>query len=151
MRFFSLMTLKFVSICFLFIVCYFSTTKDTKNTKVLKDEASDTILQPDDVEVYQQTNPDCSQLHVCQQLRLVDPFELFNALEFDDQFILYQQVHPVSAIKLYPLILNGLWVLKLELYLIKTQFMCKTLFICGLQQSRPQLPVDFNCTSDHLI
>ena len=48
------------------------TTKDTKSTKGSENETPDATLQSGDVEADQQSGLDAGELHVCQQLRLVD-------------------------------------------------------------------------------
>ncbi len=54
------------------------------------------------------------QFHVGQELRLVDPFDFFDSLQFDDQFILNQYVDSISAIESDPFVCDRLRMLQLE-------------------------------------
>jgi hypothetical protein len=59
----------------------FFTTKDTKSTKGLENEALDPILKPSDIEVCQETDLHPRQFHVGQQLSLVNALDLLHTLQ----------------------------------------------------------------------
>jgi hypothetical protein len=75
---------KVLTVCLHTVLQIMFTTKDTKSTKGSEDKALNAILQPGDVEVDQQSGLDPGQLHICQQLRLVDALDFLNALQLDD-------------------------------------------------------------------
>ena len=51
---------------------------------------------------------------VSMSLGLVNAFDLLDALEFEDQFVLYQNVNPVPTIEPNVLVLHRLWILDLN-------------------------------------
>jgi len=57
------------------------TTKDTKSTKGSENKALDPALKLGDIEVHQESGLHSRQLHVGQQLRLVDALDLLDALQ----------------------------------------------------------------------
>ena len=89
-----------------------STTKDTKSTKELKHEAFQPIFQHDLVEVDQQSSLHSSQLHIGQQLSFVNVFDFLDALDFNDQFVLDENVNSVPTIQSDILISDGLRILQ---------------------------------------
>ena len=100
-----------------------TTTKDTKSTKKSENETLDAIFQFGDVEVNQQTDLHASQFHVGQELSLVNSLDLVNTLEFQDQFVFYQNVNSVSTIEPDVLVLYRLGVLELECDPVAIEFM----------------------------
>ena len=90
------------------------TTKDAKSTKESEHEALDSIFEPRAVEVDQESGFDTGQLHVREQLRFVNSLVRLDALEFDDQLILNENVYPIAAIQLNLFVLDRLRVRSLE-------------------------------------
>ena len=77
-----------------------------RTTKELEDESFDAVLQFCDVEIDQQSCLDSCQLDVSQQLSLVNAFDLIDALQFDNQFVVDQQVKPIATVQANAFVLN---------------------------------------------
>ena len=64
-----------------------------------EDEALQPVFEPSHIEIDQEALSDAGKLHVSQQLRLVDSFQLIHALEFQKDWVLNKQVDPVAAVE----------------------------------------------------
>ncbi len=104
-----------------------TTTKNTKNKTL------DAIFQFGHVEVDRQPDLHARQSHLGQRLGVVNSFDLLNAFELNDQFVLDKNVDSVSAIEPDIFVLYRLWVLELECEPIAIQFMSQALFVCRFQ------------------
>jgi hypothetical protein len=74
----------------------------------------------------------------------------FDGLQLQDHFILDDHIYFVSAIELQSLIRDRKIDLAFEGQPAKVQFMAQALFISGFQQSRPELAVHLDRSSNDL-
>ena len=79
--------------------------------KVSEYKSFDAVLEFGYVEVDQQACLDACQFHVGQQLSLVYPFDLVDALPFDNQFVFDQHVNAIATIKPNSFVFDRLWML----------------------------------------
>jgi len=73
---------------------------------VLKNKSLDSLFQHLNVKIDQQPNVHLGEFHVRENLCLVDLEQLIYALQLNNQPIINQQVHTVTAIKLGLFVLN---------------------------------------------
>jgi len=98
-----------------------------------ENETLDAAFQQSDIEVDQQPGLQAGQLHVGQQLRLVDTLDLIDALQLDDQHVLHEDVDTVAAVEPNALVLNWLWMLKPELDAVQLQLVRQALLVGRLE------------------
>jgi hypothetical protein len=89
------------------------------------------------VEVYYQPKWNFQQLHIAQQLRLMDRQDFLNALKLQQQTSLDQYVKSQRLVKYQPFILDFDQALIHGSDLAKLQFAHQTSFIDTLNQARP--------------
>ena len=75
--------------------------------------------------------------------------ERIDRFEFHDNETLHNDVHSVTAVEFHPLVFHRQIHLPPECYTAQRQLVAETLFISRLQESRAQLPVDFDGSSDN--
>lgn len=59
----------------------------------------------------------------------MNPGQLIDAFQFQDQFVFDQQIDAITTIQLDSLVCNRLWMLREESNVIPLEFMRETLFI----------------------
>jgi hypothetical protein len=89
------------------------------------DHSLDAVFQSLYVEIDQQAYPYSGELHIGEQLRLVDRGNLVYTFQFHDQPSVDQQVNPVAAVERDPLVLHGQRAFDERRYLHQRQFVGK--------------------------
>ena len=110
------------------------------------DHALDSIPQVSDVEVNQQTNSDTAQPHVREKLRLMDGMNCIDALYFDDNHILDDQINPVPKLNLLSVEKHRQADLAGHREAALPDLMGKTALIRAFQQSWPQRRMNMHGT-----
>jgi len=81
----------------------------------------------------------------------MNPEQLIDALQFNNQSFICQQVNAVSTVKLYVFVLNGKFNLKLKRDPGPVQFISQALLVSRFKQSRPKLSMHLNRTTEDLV
>ena len=102
-----------------------------------KDAPYYSLAQDRDIEIDQQAHCFASKPHVCQQLSFVNWKNLFDSLQFHEDFILNQQIELISAIQGNTFVNQGQMHLPLKTKPPQVQFVTERFFIGGLKQARP--------------
>ena len=75
---------------------------------------------------------------ICEQLRSVDRQQLLDCLDFHNDRVFHEQIHPVAQSQLKPFVVNRQMHLPFETQAQLAQFVTEAFLICGLQQPRPR-------------
>ena len=78
----------------------------------------------------------------------VNALDFVDTFQFDDQLVLDENVDSVSTIEPNILVLNRQSRLELKGDSVASQFMGQALFVGRFKQSQPEVPVDFDSTTD---
>lgn len=95
--------------------------------------AFDALLQERDVEVDEETEFQLRQLEVSEELRFVDRPERVDALEFDDQPVVDDEIEAISAVEPHVSIGDRYWTLALERNSGQRKLVAKALLVRGLK------------------
>ena len=82
---------------------------------------------------------------------LMDRKNVFNAFDFDNHFILDQQIKPVAAIQLNALVLDRQRALPLKGDSLQVNFMAEAFFVCRFEEPGTKRPVDLDCCADYAL
>ena len=77
--------------------------------------------------------------------------QLLNTFEFYDQFIINNKIRSITAIKFDAFVFHWQRMLYRKRNICNMQFVGKALLIGRLQQSRPDISVYFDSTTDNFI
>lgn len=83
------------------------------------------------MKVQQETGMDFTQLHISQQLGLVDWQYGFDRFQFHNQLIFDYDIYSISHIQSYFFVNDGQRQLLLECQTFQLKFITQTFFVCG--------------------
>ena len=74
--------------------------------------------------------------------------DFLNGLKFHYNFLLYEEVDPVSTFKFYPLVDHGDGFLSFECHTAQCEFARQTFLLGRFEEAGPQLAVNLDCGSN---
>src|SRR5690242_16762709 len=113
------------------------------------DEAPQTVLQAEDIEVYEQADLPFAQAKVVQELRFVHPQDGFNGLDLDDQFICDHDVRLKGSLQQGVALDNRNGKLALEGESGFGEFEGEAFLINRLEKPRPEMLVNIDRQANH--
>ncbi len=116
--------------------------KTPREPFISDDQSLDAILDARNIEIDQKSEMAVRQLEVSKKLSLVERRHFFHGLDLDDDQPTNEQIDAVGVIQLQPLINDRDADLFYGGNLSKPQFVQKTRFVDGLQQSWPKGVMD---------
>jgi len=81
------------------------------------------------IEIYEQSNGTVRQFQVRQKLRLMNSLQFLHGLQFDNHFVLNQQINPIAAIQMHSTIFDGQSFLSFDFQTSLSQLVHKTRFM----------------------
>jgi hypothetical protein len=115
--------------------------------KTLNDPAN-ALLQQGDIEVDQESDRQLRKLEVGQHLRRVDGIERTYGLQFDQQCLLYDEIHSVPAIEVDSSVLDRQGELAQDLESHAAKLVDKARLVGGLEKAGAERSMDFHRSSD---
>ena len=112
------------------------------NIRAIQDHASNSIHQFSLMKVDDQTKRDIEQLHVTQQLCLMDGEDVLDDFQFQQQAILYQNVEPQRLVEGQPLVLNWYLPLARRRNAAQLKFTDEALLVNAFNQPRSLQPLE---------
>jgi hypothetical protein len=112
-------------------------------------KAADAVLEAQDVEVEKQANVITAHPEVCQDLGFMHWQQVFDRLDFEDEFLLNDDIGPKSGLKRNTFVNDGHRNLAGESDSRLMEFEAEALLINRFQQSWPQAPMQLDRKSDH--
>ena len=99
------------------------------------------------IKIDEQSDPRAGDAEVRENLRFKDRVKSFDAFDFHDDLLCYQQIETVVAY-LLAFIDHRINELPLELNARLPQLDCESSFVGSLKQAWAKLSVNFNCAAD---
>jgi hypothetical protein len=93
----------------------------------------DAVLQDGDIEIDQQPDLLVGGFQIGQQLGRMDGQDLLNGFELHDDCVLHQQINPIIAVQLEPLVTEGQMDLASKGKTHLAQFIANAFLICRFQ------------------
>jgi hypothetical protein len=112
--------------------------------------APDTVLEHDAVEIQQQPKLDAAEPKTGHQLGFVDPHDMVDGLDLDDQAVFHHQIYPVATIQFVSLVLDRKFPLPGMWNAGSTRFKAQAFFIGTFQQPRPEVAMHLNGQPNNL-
>ena len=103
------------------------------------------------VEVDKQTLPQIEKLHVGQYLRLVNRQQPVDALEFNQQNTLDNQIRSIAAVDARSFVMNWDFDLRFEIDACELELLNETIPVTRFQESRAETLMDLDRAADHLL
>jgi hypothetical protein len=104
-----------------------------------------------DIKVNNDANALASQLEISKQLCVVDWQEVLDAFQFENDFILNDEVQSIPAIQLYAFVFDGQGHLALKSQPTEVEFVTQTLLISRLEKAWTKRPMHFDGGSNDLL
>ena len=101
------------------------------------------------MEVEQQTDRNVDELHISQQLRLMNRHQFLDRLDLDNHSAFDNEIKTIVAIQAYSFVGNGKRDLTPEPETRAREFQAKTFLINCLKQSRTQRAMHFHRLTDY--
>jgi hypothetical protein len=114
------------------------------------DDASDAVLQHRHIEIDHEAQALSSQPEIRQQLRLVNPRELLDGLDFHEHLIFNDHIQLEATAQCHSFVVNRHGELRLERQIVLVEFVQEALLIRGLEESRAEVPVNLDGAADDL-
>jgi hypothetical protein len=107
------------------------------------------FLQRRAVEVQQQAKLAAAQVQIGQHLGLMNCQNSIDGLDFEDQLLLYNEIHPVAAINAKPLVNDRQWNVSGKRDATVREFETQSLLVGRLEQTGTKLPMHLDHEADH--
>jgi len=108
----------------------------------LQDSSDDALHQDWDIEVDQQADPFVGQLKVGQKLGLVNRQQFLNGFQFQDDFVLHDQIDLVTTIRFQTFVVDRQDHLPLKAHLPKAKLVAKAFFVSRFQETGAEVAMD---------
>jgi hypothetical protein len=108
------------------------------------DKSGDSVFEEDDIEVDEKADLLAAESKIGEKLGLVQRRDLFDALEFQDGFVINHNIQTIPTIQSHVLIVDRQRDLSHERQVSKGQLTTQALFIRRFQKPRSQLPMDLH-------
>ena len=118
--------------------------------RVRKHQAVNAIDELDLMKIYEQADRDIEELHVTEELGLVDGKDFLNCLEFKQETSVHQNVEAQGFLESQPLVFDRYLPLGDGGNASKIELPQDAFFINAFDQSRTDEPVNLNCRPDRV-